>query len=35
VTRGAPTPLARRFIDFVSSPEGQQIVATHDFVSVP
>ena len=34
VTRGQPTGLAGRFIDFVLSPEGQKIVIKIDFVPV-
>jgi len=34
VTKGAPTGLAKAFVDFVRSPEGQAIVAKEDFVPV-
>jgi len=34
VTRGQPTGLVARFIDFVLSPEGQKIVVKIDFVPV-
>ncbi|MGE0822899.1 MAG: phosphate ABC transporter substrate-binding protein [Candidatus Binatia bacterium] len=32
VTVGAPRELAKRFLDFVLTPEGQRIVATQEFV---
>ena len=34
VTKGQPTGLTRRFLDFVLSPAGQRIVARLDFVPV-
>jgi phosphate transport system substrate-binding protein len=34
VTRGAPAGLAKEFIDFILSPEGQAIVAKQDFVTL-
>lgn len=34
VTKGQPTGLAKEFIDFILSPEGQELIAKHDFVPV-
>jgi phosphate transport system substrate-binding protein len=34
VTKGAPAGLAKEFVDFVASPEGQAIVRKEDFVPV-
>jgi phosphate transport system substrate-binding protein len=34
LTRGEPAPLVKRFIDFVLSPEGQQILGTEGLIRV-
>jgi phosphate transport system substrate-binding protein len=34
VTRGAPTGVAKEFIDFMLSPEGQAVVVKQDFVPI-